>query len=125
MFCVYRIVHAFIGLTCFTPVSEWCSYCSNGGTCVDVPYGMKCQCTRFWTGPQCKEPITCRDMPCKQATMCRDYVSFGFVCPYFVYLFCFSCLSLYQKSFLLISYSLVVIFATANLAGQDRTAESR
>lgn len=34
-----------------------------------------CQCPRFWTGPQCKEPITCRDLPCKQASACHDYVS--------------------------------------------------
>lgn len=75
VFCVCRIVCTTLGSTCHTPVSDWCSFCANGGTCIETLYGTICQCTRFWMGTQCKEPVTCRDMPCNQATMCRDYVS--------------------------------------------------
>ena len=63
------------GTTCLSPASDWCSACYNGGSCLETRFGIMCQCPRFWTGPQCKEPITCRDLPCKQASACHDYVS--------------------------------------------------
>lgn len=64
-----------LGTTCLSPASDWCSACYNGGSCLETRFGVMCQCPRFWTGPQCKDPITCRDLPCKQASACHDYVS--------------------------------------------------
>lgn len=63
------------GTACLSPASDWCSACYNGGSCLETRFGIMCQCPRFWTGPQCKDPITCRDLPCKQASACHDYVS--------------------------------------------------
>lgn len=64
-----------LGPTCLSSASDWCSACYNGGSCLETRFGIMCQCPRFWMGPQCKEPITCRDLPCKQASACHDYVS--------------------------------------------------
>lgn len=72
------------GPTCLSSASDWCSACYNGGSCLETRFGVMCQCPRFWTGPQCKDPITCRDLPCKQASACHDYVSWK-IAPSFLH----------------------------------------
>lgn len=78
---VYRLTVFFCavrrppGATCLSAASEWCTACYNGGSCLETRFGIMCQCPRFWSGPQCKDPITCHDLPCKQASACLDYVS--------------------------------------------------
>lgn len=79
-FVIYRRVRVscmirLSGSTCSSPASDWCNACYNGGSCAETVHGIVCQCPRFWTGPQCKEPVTCNNLPCKQASGCHDYVS--------------------------------------------------
>lgn len=121
------------GATCSTSVSDWCTICHNGGTCIETVFGIMCQCPRFWTGTQCKEQITCRNLPCKQASACHDYVSaiswyFAlriihvlYVCVSF---YTWNILSAFFASFSLLVLSpnsLEAIIAPANQDGQDQS----
>lgn len=57
-----------------------CQSCLNGGSCVDLDVGFKCQCAPGYFGHFCEyETSGCQGNPCLNG-ICSDLGADGFVC---------------------------------------------
>lgn len=53
--------------------------CQNGGTCLEMSHGYKCECQKGWIGRNCEDKtVTCTEKPCLHGT-CKD-TKLGFKC---------------------------------------------
>lgn len=54
--------------------------CHNGGTCVGGPGWFRCECSRGFTGPDCRINVNeCASSPCQGGAPCKDRIG-GYTC---------------------------------------------
>lgn len=56
------------------------SPCDNGGQCMRVGAGYRCECEPEYTGETCEVAVVCADNPCRNNGVCLPVTGGGLVC---------------------------------------------
>lgn len=66
---------------CETDINECASNpCANGGVCIDLVNGFRCECPRGYYDARCLSDVDeCKSNPCKHGGSCEDGVN-QFIC---------------------------------------------